>query len=173
MDFNTEGNRKSLINFFPHLFDDKHYKLLSEQTPIYNCIAWAMGFNDRWVDTVLSPGHWWPDGVLREDSPQALIDAFVAVGFEVVDNDHYEENYDKVALFQKEGKWTHAARIESDEVEYSKFGGSFDGVHSHNVFGGSIYGDEYAFLRRHISQRGTEGNVTKGSVKINLANLLF
>lgn len=171
MDINTKENRKVLISFFPHLGTDQHYELLSEQTPIYNCIAWAMGFNDRWVDTVQTPGHWWPDGVQRNEDPQSLVDAFLAVGFEKSDNDHFEVDYDKVALFQKEGKWTHASRIESDDVEYSKFGGSFDGVHSHNVFSGSIYGDEYAYLRRPIAKRGSEGEMPVGEVKINLDNL--
>ena len=171
MDINTEENRKVLISYFPHLGRDLHYNLLSEETPVYNCIAWAMGFDDRWVDIVTSPGHWWPDGVQRSTSPQTLVDAFLAVGFEQSDNDMFEEGYDKVALYQNNGEWTHASRIESNNVEYSKFGGSFDGVHSHNIFSGSIYGDEYAYLRRPISKRGIEGKIPTGSVSINLGNL--
>lgn len=132
-----------------------------------------MGFNDRWVDTVVSPGHWWPDGVQRSTSLQALIDAFLAVGFEQTDNGLFEEGYDKVALFQKDGEWTHASRIESDNVEYSKFGGSFDGLHSHNIFSDSIYGNEYAYMRRPVSKRGTEGKIPTGSVKIDLTNLIL
>ena len=50
MDFNTEENRKVLIGYFPHLGSDSHFELLSEQTPVYNCIAWAMGYRERWVD---------------------------------------------------------------------------------------------------------------------------
>lgn len=171
MDFNTEANRQVLISYFPHLGTDQHYELLSEQTPIYNCIAWAMGFNDRWVDVLLSPGHWWPAGVRREVSPQALIDAFAAVGFVETDNAHFEDGFDKVALYQKNGEWTHASRIENDEVEYSKFGGSFDGIHSHNIFSGSIYGDEYAYMKRTISKRGFEGKLPEGKINVNLANL--
>ena len=58
MDFNTEENRKVLLGYFPQLSKDQHYELLSEETPVYNCIAWAMGFNDRWVDIYMTPGHW-------------------------------------------------------------------------------------------------------------------
>lgn len=173
MDFNTEENRKVLIGFFPHLGNDSHFELLSEQTPVYNCIAWAMGYSDRWVDTVLSPGHWWPDGVKRSTEPKALYDAFIAEGFEKAADGGYEEGYDKVVLFQKDGEWTHASRIESNDVEYSKFGGSFDGVHSHNIFGGSVYGEEYAYLRRRTSAKPDASSTLQGSVKINLGNLIF
>lgn len=50
-------------------------------------------------------------------------------------------------------------------------GGSFDGVHSHDIFSGSIYGDEYAYLRRPISKRGIGCKIPTGSVSINLGNL--
>ena len=173
MDFNTEENRKVLIGYFPHLGSDSHFELLSEQTPVYNCIAWAMGYSDRWVDTEYSPGHWWPAGVKRSTEPIALFDAFVAEGFEKADDGRFEKGYDKVVLFQKDGEWTHASRIESNEVEYSKFGGSFDGVHSHNIFTGSIYGEEYAYLRRKTSAKPIASATPQGSIKINLDNLIF
>ena len=173
MDFNTEENRKVLIGYFPHLGSDSHFELLSEQTPVYNCIAWAMGYRDRWVDIEYSPGHWWPAGVKRSTEPQALFDAFVAEGFEKADDGRFEKGYDKVVLFQKDGEWTHASRIESNEVEYSKFGGSFDGVHSHNIFSGSIYGEEYAYLRRKTLAQPVAFSTPQGFVKINLDNLIF
>lgn len=172
MDINTEENRKILINLFPLLGNDQHYSLLSEATPVYNCIVWAMGYNDRWIDTYYSPGHWWPDGVSRDTKPQSLIGAFIAEGFEVTDNSHYEDGYDKVVLFQRNGMWTHASRIESDDTEYSKFGGLFDGVHSRNVFTNSLYGDEFAYLRRPIARR-PDGTMVHGGISVHLENLIF
>lgn len=114
-------------------------------------------------------------GFNTEENRKVLIgiDAFLAVGFEQTDNGLFENGYDKVALFQKDGEWTHASRIESDNVEYSKFGGSFDGLHSYNIFSDSIYGNEYAYMRRPVSKRGTEGKIPTGSVKIDLTNLIL
>lgn len=172
MDINTEANRTILINLFPLLGNDLHYSLLSEATPVYNCIAWAMGYNDRWVDTYISPGHWWPDGVSRDTNPKTLIDAFIAEGFEVTDNGHYENGYDKVVLFQKNGMWTHASRIESDNTEYSKFGCLFDGVHSRNVFTNSLYGEEYAYLRR-LTAKKPDRAMEHGGINVHLENLVF
>lgn len=105
MDINTEANRKILINLFPLLGNDQHYSLLSEATPVYNCIAWAMGYNDRWIDTYHSPGHWWPDG-----------------------------------------------------------------VHSRNVFTNSLYGDEFAYLRRPITKK-TLGGMAYGAISVHMENL--
>lgn len=57
MDINSEENRKKLIELFPLLADDPNFKLESEATDVYNCIAWAMGFNDRWVAPIKGAGR--------------------------------------------------------------------------------------------------------------------
>lgn len=150
-------NRSILCSVFPDLKDDANFQILSPETFVYNCIAWAMQFNDRWVDIVEDPGCWWPDGVEKTMLPSALIHAFEAVGFTLCDNGHLEDGFDKVVLYKKKDdeEWTHAARIVSETVEHSKFGPSFDGIHSHNVlcktglgFENQSYGVAYAFMKR-------------------------
>lgn len=170
MDFNTEENRQVLIDAFPNLAKDPHFELLSEATNVYNCIAWAMGFNDRWVDHLEYPGHWWPNNVQRDNSLQALIDAFVAEGFEQVEGKCFEEGFEKVALYKKDNSWTHAARIVGENIEYSKFGSFCDGKHSGNIFCGSGYGEEYAYLRRAIEKKPSQEK-TKGEILLHLENL--
>lgn len=157
MALDTSINRQYLIDVFPDLAKDIHFKILSDCTPVYNCIAWAMGYDDRWVDIYFAPGHWWPSGVARTSRPEALIAAFEAEGFEMSDNFMPEDGFSKVVLYKNEntGEWTHAARIVTSEIEYSKFGAAWDGLHSHNVLCNTASGQEsqsygvaYACMKR-------------------------
>ena len=148
MALDTPINRQQLINVFP-----------GERTPIYNCIAWAMGYTDRWVDPSIvdnTPWLWWPHGAERSYRPEALISAFEAEGFEISDNSKVEEGYSKVVLYKNQitGEWTHAARIITSDVEHSKFGGLWDGQHSHDVLCNTTidpqksYGVAYAYMKK-------------------------
>ena len=50
-----------LKKWFPHLNrKNALFKVTSPRDESYNCIAWAMGLNDRWVDPDEASGHWWP-----------------------------------------------------------------------------------------------------------------
>lgn len=169
MDLNTEENRERLIGAFPKLEDEKGvFHIESPETSGYNCIAWAMGFDDRWVDYLLdSPKKWWPAGVSRDWRTDTLISAFEAVGFEKCEDGNTEEGYDKVALYRvrpfqdpetdewiDEYGWTHAARVIQDNVYHSKIGPSFDIYHrSGDVFEGTDYGEIYQYMRRPENKR--------------------
>ncbi len=178
MALNTPANRLELIRVFPNLKEDTNFQILSPQTPVYNCIAWAMGYTDRWVDPYIGPGCWWPDGVIRSYSSDALIKAFEAEGFELSDNELLEEGYAKVVLYKKhdDDLWTHASKLVSADVEYSKFGRSFDGQHSHNVLCTTSdghekesYGISYAIMKKKL----THGNqqTSYGTIGVNIALL--
>ncbi len=175
---NTQYNRDKLISVFPDLMDDVNFEILSPETPKYNCIAWAMQFEDRWVDVVDGPGFWWPNGVEKTMLPSDLIHAFEAVGFTLCANSHLEDGFDKVVLYKKEDseEWTHAARIISDTMEYSKFGQSWDGTHSRGVlcktgigYENFSYGVPYAFMKRSkIYELPKEKLIGKIEVDFNL-----
>lgn len=133
------------------LRNDKLFAITSNKDLLYNCIAWAMGTNQMWVGTYRNvPWIWWPSTCSLDQSPQSLVDAFTFVGFEICDNNLYEDDYDKVILYELNGKWTHAARVLSNDVCYSKFGESWDGHHSNkdDLFDGTIYGHAYTYMRR-------------------------
>lgn len=149
MDFNTIRNRQILIdNFGTKLALDPNFKLQSEPTYRYNCIAYAMGMDDRWVDSMNLPWHWWPP-VLKDQSPESLINAFEYLGFEKCGmNDSIEEEYDKVVLYKIGDEWKHAAKVVDNNVYHSKFGESFDGSHSGNDVLSAVYGMPYQVMRR-------------------------
>lgn len=169
-----------MISVFPDLKNDPNFDILSEPTREYNCIAWAMGFNDRWVAPAEnSPGVWWPAEVELEMSPKALVRAFEAVGFVMCDDGQPEEGFDKVVLYKnpETDEWTHAARIISATTEYSKFGPMWDATHSHDVlfntgdqYADQSYGKAYAYMKRPDSYNKGIGQVS-GSVEINMEEL--
>lgn len=126
MDLNTKANRDRLIAAFPDLGDDENFEIQSPQNPIYNCIAWAMGYTDRWVtiewsDKQSPPWYWWPNGVPRDLSPSSLIKAFEAEGFELVGEPTVDSETELVALYKNEitNQWTHASRVISCGIEHS------------------------------------------------------
>lgn len=165
MALNSEVNRNELIRVFPDLKDDADFEILSPCSETYNCIAWAMQYDDRWVDGENAAGHWWPDGVEREMTSEALIHAFEAVGFVRTDNHEPEEGGDKVVLYKKqdEDEWTHAARVLSGTKEYSKFGKMWDGTHSAGTLS-NIYGIAYAYMKR---ERPYKPLTLRGSISVN------
>ena len=178
MALDTSINRQHLINVFPDLARDVNFKILSECSFLYNCIAWAMGYSDRWVDPYPGPGHWWPDGVIRSITPEALISAFKAEGFELSDNCLPEEGYSKVVLYKKKTaeEWTHATRIVTNDIEYSKFGPAWDGQHSHDVLCNTAIGQEhqsygiaYAYMKRRLDFQSI--NTVSGKMTIDPNNL--
>src|SRR2546421_1706079 len=59
----------------------------------YNCIAWAAGDDQNWW----CPLVYWPDGVDRDDTIDAYLDAFRTVGYEECADASLEEGFEKVA----------------------------------------------------------------------------
>lgn len=140
-----------LLGVFPFLREDKSACITSHRTDEYNCIAWAMGTDEWWIDPREAPGHWWPAGVPKDMRSSSLIRAFERVGFARCGDAAPEEGYDKIALYKDEQHdcWTHAARVLSAEVYHSKMGQSFDIRHrGGDIFRGSTYGMLYAFMKR-------------------------
>jgi len=189
MDLDTEANRARLIKF-GNLSTDGNFHVISPETGAYNCIAWAMGFVDRWVDYIPSNSQhkkWWPKGISRSFMPDDLVSAFEAVGFEKCDDDNDEEGYEKVALYKRspytdpiskeikaEG-WTHAARVLSKDVYHSKMGPSFDIHHSSgDVFDGTNYGEVFQFMKRLKSERQSIlDRVANEEPRLSLSNQQF
>lgn len=154
MDYNTPGARESLTRvdvFGTPLEQDANFVLTSPFTYIYNCIAFALGMQDRWVDSADLPWHWWPP-VNKGWTESDLVAAFRFFGFEECGmDDSYHPDYDKVALYHNTVGWTHAARIVADGVYHSKFGASYDGTHSNGNVLQAQYGRVFVIMRRPIT----------------------
>lgn len=104
--------------------------ITSPSTPQYNCIAWAAG-------DATTP--WWPDGggycywpaeVAREETLECFMRAYETLGYERCIDESYVDGIEKIVLYAKDGKPTHAARQLGNGWWTSKLGSSVDISHS-------------------------------------------
>jgi predicted aldo/keto reductase-like oxidoreductase len=129
---------------FPQL--KRSTKPKSPATPVYNCIAWALGHVDK---------CWWPhqDACWPLTCPEEVtIPAFQAVfkifGYEPCKDGQLENDYEKIALYAKENKPTHAARQLGNGRWTSKCGQNVDIEHDLRELEGKTYGQVIMFFRR-------------------------
>ena len=154
----TDGDRRALIGMCPCLGSEgSKLDLRSDPNSLYNCIGYAMGMTDVCVALRHPQGLfwcWWPPTVPRTLNPQSLVAAFEYLGFEVCADGKVEADYDKVALYEKNGEWQHAAIIEEDDLYHSKMGVWWDVVHrGGDLFHDDAYGDIYAYMKRPVADR--------------------
>lgn len=183
MDLDSKTNRLRFIALFPDLAQDENFRLESEATDIYNCIAWAMGYDDRWIAPIEAPGYWWPEGVEKNFMPNTLIDAFIKEGFEICHTYDLEKGYDKVALYKRsilyKGMpleiWSHASRIVAEGIEHCKFGQDCDGRHSLGMVEKTAagleelgYGRIFCIMKRPV---GVPKEEPHGEIEIDLSAL--
>jgi hypothetical protein len=92
--------------------------------------------------------HYWPEGVTPEETLEAFVAAFATLGFVPSEHGHFELGVEKVALYARDGKPTHAARQQADGTWTSKLGEWLDVTHTLHGLEGPIYGTVAAFLKR-------------------------
>lgn len=158
---NTKDERDFCINAFPDLAGDSSFVVTSDCDLLYNCIGFAIGYQDLWVSISRDniPWFWWPDTAPYDDLQNSLVKTFEYFGFEICSSDNQEADYEKVALYAKDGRWKHAARIIGPNLYHSKLGEAFDIHHrSGDVLNraqnpNDSYGIPFAFMRRKISDK--------------------
>jgi len=134
---------------FPHLADEGYVET-SPATPSYNCIAWAAGQTDAWWWPSSMDVHYWPEGVPREETLEAFTLAFASLGFVPSECGDLEPGFEKVALYARDGKPTHAARQQADGAWTSKLGEWLDITHTLRGLEGPFYGRVAVFLKRAL-----------------------
>jgi hypothetical protein len=159
------GNRKRVRrlsryreNKYPALRRTGYY-VTSDETPEYNCIAYAAGDETRkWGWPPCLPGWYWPPGAQPGGSIDALKSAFEAVGFAQCAADDSERGFEKVALYANgDGGWEHAAKQLPNGEWSSKLGDWEDIRHIKvNAFAGSDYGLAVYYMKRPIKETGCD-----------------
>ncbi|MEO8547144.1 MAG: hypothetical protein ABI422_02125 [Sphingomicrobium sp.] len=132
-----------MIAEFPKLAETA-YQLTSERTDKYNCIAWAAGDDGYWW----WPGRFWPKGVPAAVTKVAFSKAFAERGYVECDVPDLEEGFEKVCLYTKLGRPTHAARQLPDGSWTSKLGKNVDISHELEGLRGNKYGQPALYMRR-------------------------
>lgn len=95
-----------LITAFPKLASED-FEVAERPSEQYNCIAYTAGDTSKWWDH--NKNHYWPAHATRSNSIESLVEVFAGLGFEPCPDGRVEEGYQKVALYEEQGEWTHAA----------------------------------------------------------------
>lgn len=156
-------SNEEIIAIFPKLSEDPDFLITSPSTNQYNCIAWAHGYSDRWmqpvdqtVSTHLDFIFYWPDDIECDGDIKFLIRTFELKDYEICDRWEHEEGFQKIALYIETNstQYTHAAReIVSDKNRCgkwtSKLGRGNDIQHGNPYsIEGEYYGRVYCFMKR-------------------------
>lgn len=139
---------------FPNLSSENH-RVTSCCTPLYNCVAYAMGDDKRWWEPSGRQGTYWP----LKLGPNILdnyIKMFQIFGnFDICSNGDVERHFFKIAVFYNSSKntgtkvFTHVAKMLADGKWSSKLGEAEDIEHSkpEDLFG-SFYGTSMVYMKR-------------------------
>jgi len=121
----------------------------SPKDVLYNCIAWAVGDTKNWWEPSGSDEDFWPEGTLNDYTIKSLIQAYESLGYELCDNDNFEEGYFKIAIFSNDGiHYTHAAKQVDAVFWSSKLGSSEDIKHTLESIQNGIYGKSECFMKK-------------------------
>ena len=140
----------NLENTFPNL-QRENYKITSPQSTDYNCIAWAVHDIDTWWWPDSNNIGYWPQNAPRQVSLEAFIKAFETLSYKVCNSGEYEDGFEKIAIYTKDGKPTHAARQINSFYWTSKLGINVDIHHEIDGVSNSHYGSIAIFMKRPIS----------------------
>lgn len=145
-------NPEQFFRDFPRL--NKAIQPTSPDTKKYNCIAWAVGVDDRpwWPDA--KPDMYWPPGCPEESTLSAFKATFASLRYEVCDDGNIESGYEKIVLYAKGNEPKHAARQLKDGRWWSKCGKNVDIVHKLEELEGPCYGNVAMFFRRTLLHKG-------------------
>ncbi len=136
-------------SMFPNL-QKVGYEKKSEPTELYNCIAFAVGIEDEWVD----PLGVWPSDVGKDDTVDNLVEVCQRYGFEICNDGNAEEGFDKLAIYATDGGaiYQHVAKLDIDGRWCSKMGPDDDIAHATlEALECDDYGQVVAFMRRPCS----------------------
>jgi hypothetical protein len=135
-----------------------NYTVTSGETTQYNCVAHAVGDTTQKWDCPPFGKHgcYWPPGALRGDKIEALISAFVTIGYVLCDDGKPEPGFEKVALYEDENReWSHAAKQCKDGAWSSKLG-TWEDIRHATPEGVECptYGKVVAYMKRPRVRRG-------------------
>jgi len=141
-----------ITEVFPGL-QTSPFQITSPTSRDYNCIAWAAGDTTRWWwPDPDSDASFWPPGIPREETIDAFVAAFAALGYAASATDELEVGFEQVALSASGTLPTHAARQLPNGRWTSKLGLREDIEHDLHALSGEAYGSGVLILKRSVSE---------------------
>ena len=139
---------KLLTGAFPKL-SSEGFEIIEQASERYNCIAYAVGDTGSWWDD--NEKHYWPAHATRSNSIESLKEMFAGLGFEQCHDSRIEDGYQKVALYEEQSVWKHAAVQMPNGRWRSKMGQGPVIEHlSPESLSGGPYGNATIYIRRAV-----------------------
>lgn len=143
-----EPNSKTrILASFPKLREDS-FEIIEGATDEYNCIAWAAGDKTAWWWPGTPDSHYWPDGIPREETLEAFVQALATLGYSLCKSPDLERRFEKIAIYVKKGQPSHAARQLPDGQWSSKLGPWECITHGFDALEGNEYGQAECLMSR-------------------------
>ncbi len=139
-----------LYSTFPKL-RGATFEVRSPKTPDYNCIAFAANLTTAWW-WPCTPDAFWPAHASDDETLETFKEMFAARGYSECETPDHEAGFEKVAIFEKGGEVTHAARQLPDGRWISKIGTNVDIVHELPDLESDLYGKVAVCLHRPFNQ---------------------
>ena len=138
---------------FPNL-RGASYQITSPQDNNYNCIAWAAADTGHWWWPDTEPAHYWPPGVVPDETVDAFRAAFAWLGYTPCTLEALDPDYEKIALFADPfGGPRHTARQLPTGRWTSKLGELQDIEHDLRALEGDEYGTVVFLMQRPTRQQ--------------------
>jgi hypothetical protein len=132
-----------------YAFDD--YQVTSLSTTVYNCIAWAIGEEER--ERCWSPepfqGYEWPQSIPKEETLETYIELFQLHGYFSAEDASLEKAFEKIAIYVKSGIPSHVSRQLDNGTWTSKLGKDHDITHTDL---GCLEGNRYGFVQKILKR---------------------
>ena len=122
-----------------------------------NCMGFALGLDEWWEPGIfkrgkkLNPYATWPANCLEDESIAAFASAAESQGFSYCYNAEWENGFQKIVLYYKDGLFTHAARITAAGRMKSKLGEYSDIEHDADALDCELYGDGRVYMKRSVA----------------------
>ena len=131
------------------------YEIQSREAYVPNCTGWALRDHHHYWDPHLVgflPFYYWPPGVPRNDSVDALVQVFQLFQYQECEGMELEAGFEKVAIYgTAEGDATHAARQLPSGSWTSKLGQEEDIEHrTLDALTGEKYGTVVRIMKRPL-----------------------
>lgn len=138
-----------LTRSFPNLAS-AGFAVVAQPSEQYNCIAYAAGDTGRWWEP--DGVNYWPPWATLTNRIESLKEAFTGLGYEQCDDSGAAAGYQKVALYEAQGRMQHAAIQMPNGRWRSKMGrGPVIEHRNPDSLSGGMYGQATIIMRRAVA----------------------
>ncbi|MDE3259213.1 MAG: hypothetical protein OYM47_15385 [Gemmatimonadota bacterium] len=138
-----------LIEAFPNL-SEEGFEFVEQSSERYNCIAYAAGdVTELWWP---NPYCYWPPWATYDNRIVSLKEVFAGLDYEQCDDSKAEIGYEKVALYEIQGRFQHASLQMPNGRWRSKMGpGPVIEHFNPESLSGEVYGNPTIYMRRALN----------------------